>query len=138
MDKNQPESKAPLKTASSWGVLLGLLVLSWGLPTAWSWWQDKQLGPEMAQMAEPGNIVMYSTDNCVYCTKAEAWLNEYKVPWQACDIEKDTDCGTHFQSRGGYATPSFQVGNRWLVGFNAKDLLEALKALRTSSAQDPV
>lgn len=140
MDKNLPEtSPTPFaKAASSWGVLLGLIILSWGLPTAWSWWQNKQRGPEAALLAKSGDIVMYSTESCVYCARAETWLNEYKVAWQACDIEKNAVCAAHFQSRGGYATPSFQVGNRWLVGFNAKDLLEALQALPTSSAQDPV
>jgi len=140
LDKNRPEtgSKPFVKTTSSWGVLLGLILLCWGLPTAWSWWQNKQRGPEVAQIAAQGDIVMYSTESCVYCHRAEAWLDEYKIAWQACDIEKDTSCGAHFQSRGGYATPSFQVGDRWLVGFNTKDLLDALQALRTSNAQDPV
>lgn len=138
MDKNPPEKNSTAKSIPSWVVLVGLLILSWGLPTAWSWWQNKQLGPDVAQLAKPGDIVMYSTESCSYCKKAEAWFNTHDVAWQDCDIEKNVTCGAHYQSRSGFATPSFQVGDRWLVGFNAKDLLQALKTLHTSRTQDPV
>lgn len=98
--------------------MLIVVVLVVGATQAWSWWQTRGLAQQIQQLAKPGDIVMYSSDTCIYCVKAAAWFAAHHIPWQECNIDKTPLCQSQFQARGAPGTPLFKLANQWRLGFD--------------------
>lgn len=108
-------------------VLAGVLALVYaGL----QWWRssaDDRWADEMkTHMHGAADIVMYSTQSCVYCARARSWFEAHRVPFVECDIERNAGCQSRYQALGAIGTPTFEVRGQRLIGFSAQDLAQAL------------
>lgn len=112
----------------SWRSLLVILLLVVGGTHAWSWWQARGLAQQIRALAGPGDIVMYSSDTCVYCLQAEAWFKTHGIAWQACNIDQVPLCHAQFQTQGAPGTPLFKVSGQWQLGFDPAWIAKALAA----------
>lgn len=89
----------------------------------------------MAEAARPGDILMYSTDSCVYCHRAMAQMNRWAVPFAVCDIDRDATCAQSYREAGAPGTPLMKVKGQWQLGFSAEGVLAALQRQQASEAQ---
>ena len=126
MAKSLPEPASTPSPLRSWHSLLLIVALVWGATQAISWWQARELGQQIRQLAKPGVIVMYTSNTCVYCLKAEAWLASYDISWQPCNIDTNAVCQSQFQRQGAPGTPLFKVANQWRLGLDPEWLARAL------------
>ncbi|MEO8104524.1 MAG: glutaredoxin family protein [Betaproteobacteria bacterium] len=79
----------------------------------------------------PGDVVMYSTTECGYCTQAKNWLNRYGFAFTECNMSVDTRCETEFRELGGTGTPFLLVSRgdqtyRMKNGFDSDEFLALL------------
>jgi glutaredoxin len=65
----------------------------------------------LASTVGPGDVVMYSTTECGYCTQARRWLDEYGFTFTECNMSLDSRCETEFRQLGARGTP-YLVINR--------------------------
>ena len=56
---------------------------------------------------KPGDIVMLSSDHCVYCEAARRWLVKHHVSFEECFIERDAACAESYRAQGARGTPTF-------------------------------
>ena len=94
------------------------------------WWQGRhgdETGRQLAALARPGDIVMYSTDTCVYCHRAMDQLEAWGVPYTECDIDRDRECAQTYQAAGSPGTPLMNVRGQWQLGFSAQGVLNTLQ-----------
>lgn len=106
-----------------------IVVAVLALGAASQWWNAREraeLGPRLARVAQPGDIRVVSSDNCVYCDAARAWLREHRVAHDECFIERDADCRALYQASGARGTPTVLVRGRAQLGFDAARVLQAL------------
>ncbi len=110
-----------------WWVLLALLALVYGGMQAWRARSENQWAQAIASSVRPGEIVMFSTQTCVYCAKARHWFNAHHIPFIECDIERNATCLARYQAIGGVGTPTFEVRGQRLVGFSPQELAQVLQ-----------
>ncbi len=117
-----------------WLVLAVALALVYG---GMYWWRssaEDRWAQQIASAAHPGDIVMYSTQSCVFCAKARAWFDAHRIPYVECDVERDTSCRSRYQALGAAGTPTFEVIGTRLLGFSPESLALALQRPRPSAA----
>ncbi len=93
-------------------------------------WRDHQqraLGERMAAAAGPGDIVMLSSDHCVYCEAARRWFVAHRVRFDECFIERDAACAESYRTQGAPGTPTLLVRGERQVGFDAQRVALALE-----------
>jgi glutaredoxin len=93
------------------------------------WWtgrSQRAIGDELAAAARPGDIVMLSSEQCVYCTSARRWFEKHRVSFSECFIERDAACANAYQAQGAPGTPTLLVRGERQVGFNAERVALAL------------
>ena len=115
--------------AASRRELLGLVALICAVSGAGSWWAgraERELGPRVAALAQPGDIRMLSSVTCPICASARAWFTAYRIPYSECQIETDAACRAEFDASGAPGTPVIRVRGRMQIGFNPRDLRDAL------------
>jgi glutaredoxin len=96
---------------------------------AFKWWTgrtQRAIGDELAAAARPGDIVMLSSEQCVYCTIARRWFEKHQVSFSECFIERDTACADVYQAQGAPGTPTLLVRGERQVGFSAERVARAL------------
>ena len=96
---------------------------------AFKWWTGRTqlaIGDELAAAARPGDIVMLSSERCVYCTVARRWFEKHRVSFSECFIERDTACADAYQAQGAPGTPTLLVRGERQVGFSAERVAGAL------------
>lgn len=96
---------------------------------AFQWWTgrtQRAIGDELAAAARPGDIVMLSSEQCVYCTSARRWFEQHRVSFSECFIERDTACADAYQAQGAPGTPTLLVRGERQVGFNAERVARTL------------
>jgi glutaredoxin len=111
--------------------LWGLFALVLGVSLASQAWVRQgqtQLGEELARMARPGDIQMFSSATCGVCIEARLWFTQHQVPFSECLIEKDAACRAAFEASRAPGTPLIMVRGQPQMGFNAAQLRQALKA----------
>lgn len=114
-----------LRRHDLWVLLLLILVFA-GLAR---WAGSRQAADEaqrLRELARPGDILMISSETCVFCTRARLWLDEADVPYRECLIERDAACLAQYQARGGRGTPTFVVRGHTLLGFDRPRMLTLL------------
>jgi len=110
--------------------VLGLLALVLGVSLASQWWSQQQageVGQQLAALAAPGDIVMLSSDICAPCLAARRWMQQHKVAFAECSIERDADCAERFRAAGAPGTPLLFVRGQPQLGFVPERLRAALQ-----------
>lgn len=82
----------------------------------------------LADTVRPGDVTMYSTTECGYCTQAKSWLNQYGFAFTECNMSNVERCETEFRELGGTGTPFLIVQRgektyRMRNGFNSEEFL---------------
>ena len=110
--------------------LLGLVVLVLAVGGAQRWWvqhQQHSVGRQLAARAAPNDIVMLVSDTCGPCLAARHWLQQHRVPFTECSIERDAACRQQFQAAGAPGTPLLLVRGQHQLGFSPHRLLRRLE-----------
>lgn len=73
------------------------------------------------------SVLIYSTPQCVYCTKAKEFLRARKQRYSEKDVGKDLDARKEMITISGQmGVPVIVVDDRVMVGFNPDMLSKAL------------
>lgn len=108
-------------------VLLALVAGFYAL-TQWAGGrQAEDQAEQLRALARPGDILMISSETCVFCKRAHAWLTEQQVPFRECLVERDGACMAEYQARGAGGTPTFVVRNHTVLGFDRPRIIEILR-----------
>lgn len=109
-------------------LIVGLTVLApeWLIP------EDEDPSPEQMlafkASVRPGDIVMYSTDWCVFCKQAKKWLTLHQIPFHECDIEASSRCESEYEDHAGSGVPLFVLKAREqtavVSGFSKWEIVE--------------
>lgn len=78
----------------------------------------EEQGQVLRGVAREGDIVMLSSETCIYCRRAREWLTEQRVPFRECFIERDAACRADYAERGARGTPTFVVKGQTQLGFD--------------------
>jgi glutaredoxin len=108
---------------------LVVLMLLAGAGTQWLHARTQaRLGSELATAAKPGDIHLLSSETCVYCNAARAWLREHGVAHAECFIERDAACQAAYAAAGARGTPTVVVRGNVQTGFDATRVLTTLRS----------
>jgi glutaredoxin len=129
---NTPARSSPWRVL--WVPVALALLIQWGL----QWWQNRQsdeTATALASLAQPGDIVMFSTDTCIYCVRARDWMNGHGVRFTECNVDHDSRCLQIYQAQGSPGTPLMRVKDEWQLGFNAQGVLKAVRHRASAQPQ---
>ena len=141
MSHNTPKRPALLSLAL-------VLLLVWGASQAVSWWQDRRFAEAVRSGSQRHALVLYTTDTCMYCARAAAWLDAQGARWQECNVERHADCARSYEAQGAPGVPLVRVSpdgapkqSLWNLGFSAAWVASAMAKLdeshRPSAASSP-
>jgi glutaredoxin len=74
-------------------------------------------------------VVMYGTQSCGYCRKAEQLFVELGVEFVDLDIERNSNAKSGYDALRGSGTPLIYVGFRRVEGFNKQKIESAIELL---------
>jgi glutaredoxin len=144
----QPDTRGAARAAAApqsqgwdipWGKLLLLLVAVLAFAGAAKWRGGAHtLLPQgepsveqiraLAAAVSPGDVVMYSTTECVYCAQAKSWLQQYGFVYTECNMSVDQNCITEFNRYGANGTPFLVVrGHQMHNGFGTDEFISILQ-----------
>lgn len=63
----------------------------------------------LAATIKPGEIVLYSTADCVGCKDARSWLQQHGIAFTDCNRSLSKRCETEFRRQGGNGAPPLVV-----------------------------
>lgn len=113
-------------------ILAVLALVLGGLPAAREYVEGLTLPePHTGHLTAP--VVMYSTQWCPYCRKAEAYFKRHKIAFIEYDIEASVENRERFTRLGGSAVPLILVGDRRMQGFSARSFKALLDESRTGA-----
>lgn len=127
--KPKPATAALLFRKDLW-VLLALVAGFVGLSQWAGGRQADAQAEQLRALARPGDILMLSSETCVFCKRAHAWLSEQQVPFRECLVERDGACMAEYQARGARGTPTFVVRDHTVIGFDRPRIVELLQGER--------
>ena len=110
--------------------LIGVAAMLLAISTANQWWagrEVRELGVQVAALAQPGDIRMLSSESCAICDHARQWFVEHRVAFSECLIERDAACKAEFEATRSPGTPVMLVRGQPQVGFSSQRLLQALR-----------
>ncbi len=110
--------------------LLGLLLLVAAVSAASQWWQargQREIGADIAAIARPGDIRLVSSETCPYCVQARRWLEQHRVPFEECFVERDAACRATYDALLRPGTPVVIVGGRAQLGFDPERVRQSLR-----------
>ena len=125
-----PTAVAAASASARWkrALPLVLLVLATGIGMELlRQYESRRVAQELSANAKPGDIMMISSETCVYCKEARAWFTQNKVAFGECFIERDTSCAAAYSALNAPGTPTLVVRGKRLVGFNAEQVAQALR-----------
>lgn len=79
------------------------------------------------------DIVIYTSDNCHYCTKLLEQLDAWNVDYQEKNISRNTDHYKEMKSHGVYGTPVTFINDIKVLGFQKNKLRKLLEQDEVSS-----
>lgn len=112
-----------------WRSLAGLVLwvlLALAATEGWRAYQAGKLAQQLVARVRPGDILMLSSETCVFCDRARRWMTQQALPFTECFIESDADCARRYQATGAQGTPTLLVRGRLQLGFSPDRLLAAL------------
>lgn len=110
--------------------LLGLVLLILAISAASQWWghrQEAAVGERLAALAQPGDLLMLSSDTCSICSLARTWFQQHGVNFDECSIERDADCRSRFEALRAPGTPVILVRGQPELGFSPERLRARLE-----------
>ena len=113
--------------------LIILLMIAGGLQFAWKHYGQTPANSvsisQSASQIKSGDIVMYSTTECAYCTEAKSWLTQNGFAFTECNMSIDQRCQQEFNALGANGTPYLIVrGHHMKEGFDSDEFLQAVNA----------
>ena len=86
----------------------------------------------LAATVQPGEVTMYSTTECGYCTQARAWLTQYGFAFTECNMSIEPRCEREFLAYGAVGTPYLVIrrgGRTYHMkdGFDSEEFLRVVK-----------
>ncbi len=108
-------------------LIIGFVLAATGAMEAWRWHLDAAWAPQLRAVARHGDIRMWSSVTCTYCTRARDWLTRSGVPFDECFIERDAVCAAQYQQHGAPGTPLLRVRGQPQLGFDPQRVLRALQ-----------
>lgn len=83
-----------------------------------SWVEREVLSPTDEVAGKPKKVVMYSTEWCGVCKKAERYFRQKGIPFRKRDIDKSSSARKQYDRLGGRGVPLILVGKKRLDGFS--------------------
>ncbi len=74
--------------------------------------------------AHNGEVILYSTAWCSYCTKARKLLDKNGIAYFEYDIEKSAEGKIQYDTLGGDGVPLLLINHRLVQGFNSARIVE--------------
>jgi glutaredoxin len=108
------------------GVLIALVLALGGASQWWAQRHDDALGRELARSVRSGDLRMLSSETCIYCARARAWMNARQVPFDECMIERDAACAERYRAAGAPGTPVMLVRGQAQLGFDPERVLRSI------------
>lgn len=84
--------------------------------------------------SRPGEVVIYTTPTCGYCTQARAHLKRCGIPYLEKDVSANTQARSEFEALGGRGVPLALFGTQKLTGFSAASYDNAWSRFQTEMA----
>jgi glutaredoxin len=84
--------------------------------------------------ARPGEVVIYTTPTCGYCTQALAHLKRRNIPYLQKDVSAHPEARAEWQALGGRGVPLALFGTQKLSGFSAASYDNAWARFQTEQA----
>lgn len=72
------------------------------------------------------NVVIYSSDTCVYCHHAKEYLKQKGVAYEEKNVSKDMAARKELMTQGFMGVPVIKVGSEIIQGFDQEKLEELL------------
>jgi glutaredoxin-like protein NrdH len=76
----------------------------------------------VSRPAEAPEIEVFTQAHCANCRRVERFLRERGVAFTVRDVGEDPEALEAITSRGYMSTPITRVGDRWVAGFNRREL----------------
>ncbi|MDC8773883.1 glutaredoxin family protein [Roseateles albus] len=108
--------------------LLVIVLLVLGGSQAARDWQARAQAEKLRASVQPGDIVMLSSTDCVFCRRARSWLDAERISYSECFIETNAACADLYRAQMSPGTPTFLVRGQRIVGFDKQRMVELLTA----------
>jgi glutaredoxin len=95
-------------------------------------WIQQQRAEALRAVARPGDLRMISSESCVFCAQARAWMTRERLPFEECFVERDARCAADYDRLGRPGTPTLLVRGHAQLGFDPERITAALSAERGS------
>ena len=74
------------------------------------------------------NVIVYSTPDCPWCTKAKEFLEQNNVEFEAKNVVEDHDAQHEMLDKSGQmGVPVLDIDGTIIVGFDVERIKQALK-----------
>lgn len=106
-----------------------LIVIALAAAASWAWRSHvkSEDGELLAAKVQPGDIRMISSETCGWCTAARRWMQDERIAFDECFIERDAKCRADYEALGGQGTPTLVVRGQKVLGFDRAQIIEILK-----------
>ncbi|MCC6931928.1 MAG: glutaredoxin family protein [Deltaproteobacteria bacterium] len=81
--------------------------------------------------AENNEVILLVIENCSFCDKTEAFLNDKGIPYKRYDIKKDAQGKSLYRQLGGGGVPLMKIGGTIVRGYQPDEIIMALKMRRS-------
>jgi len=82
----------------------------------------------LAAGVKSGDVTLYTTTDCPYCTQAKGWLNQYSFAYTECNAETRPECASDLHAHGALGVPFLLVRGRPMHnGFDSDEFVALLK-----------
>jgi glutaredoxin len=126
----EPSKKGNVSRLREYLPLLLIVFAVMGVSKMAQLWQSAGQAEQLRAAVRPGDIVMLSSTDCVYCRRARSWMEAEKIAFSECFIETDEACAALYRAQMAPGTPTFLVKGQRLIGFDKQRLLELTRAGR--------
>lgn len=74
-------------------------------------------------------VLIYSTNNCVFCKKAKDFFKENNIEYTEVDVGKDMNAAKEMIAKSGQmGVPVIEINGKIIVGFDKQALIRELKS----------
>ncbi|AND67840.1 hypothetical protein ATSB10_03860 [Dyella thiooxydans] len=80
------------------------------------------------------SVVLYSTSTCPYCKKVRALFAKNHVDYTDYVIDKSRSAIASFKDLKGGPVPMIFIGDRKIIGFNEKVIMESVRKQQKQEA----
>ena len=126
----KPAGSRVQRALREYGPLLLIVLLMMGGSQIAQNWQARGQAEKLRALVRPGDIVMLSSTDCIFCLRARTWLDAEKIAYKECFIETDAACAALYRAQMAPGTPTFLVKGQRVVGFDKPRLVELLASKR--------